>query len=219
MSILIKRQKRISKHLTIISTLPFAIILIQGCGSSVFKGDTDGYLKNVIVIVSDDHTTKALGCYGNRIIHTPNLDRLASEGIRFTNAYANAPLCSASRQSLLTGKYPHATGVTLLTTPFRDEGKVTIAEILREKGLKTGIVGKTHFNNYMDSIPPSIFRLDTRGSINRKIYHCRKAALKIINGYRRFSRTFQRKIKGGSLPPIIPLLNTWIQMSVWSSMH
>jgi arylsulfatase A-like enzyme len=110
--------------------------------------------KNVIVLVGDDHTVNALGCYGNDIIRTPNLDRIAANGVRFTNAYSNAPLCSASRQSLLTGKLPHASGVTLLRTPFRDETNITIAEHLRDRGFRTAIIGKTHFNNFMDSIPP-----------------------------------------------------------------
>ncbi len=119
--------------------------------SALYSGDP---VQNVIVIIGDDHSTKVLGSYGNKIIRTPNLDKLASGGIQFSNAYANAPLCSASRQSILTGKYPHSTGVTLLRTPFRDEGNTTVAEILREEGFRTAIIGKSHFNNYMDSVPP-----------------------------------------------------------------
>lgn len=112
-------------------------------------------MRNVIVLVGDDHTTKALGCYGNDIIRTPNIDRLAEKSVRFVNAYSNAPLCSASRQSLLTAKYPHATGVTLLTTPFQDEGNLTIAEVLMQHNYATAAVGKTHFNNYGEKIPPN----------------------------------------------------------------
>ncbi|NQT24583.1 sulfatase-like hydrolase/transferase [candidate division KSB1 bacterium] len=104
-------------------------------------------LKNVIVIIGDDHAAGVLGCYGNPLIQTPNLDRMAKKGIRFTHAYAQAPVCSASRQSLLTGKYPHATGVTLLTTSFPDESNVTIPEHLKQFGFKTAVIGKTHFNN------------------------------------------------------------------------
>ena len=134
----------------------FALLTLFAGACNSFKTGkhSNNFLQNVIVVIGDDHTTKALGCYGNSMIRTPNLDRLASEGILFTNAYSNAPLCSASRQSILTGKYPHSTGVTLLQSPFKDDENKTIAEILRENGFKTGIVGKTHFNNYMDSIPP-----------------------------------------------------------------
>lgn len=116
-------------------------ILNSGCGSPSDK------LENVIVIIGDDHTPGVVGCYGNKVINTPNIDRMAKKGVRFKHAYAQAPVCSASRQSLLTGKYPHATGVTLLRTSFPDEGNVTIPEHLREYGFKTAMVGKTHFNN------------------------------------------------------------------------
>ncbi len=120
-----------------------------GLGSTLFckSGSwASGTLSNVVCIIGDDHAAHVLGCYGNGIIRTPNLDRLASRGVRFTHAYANAPLCSASRQSLLTGKYPHACGVTLLRTSF-PENQITIAEHLQQYGFKTGVVGKTHFNN------------------------------------------------------------------------
>jgi arylsulfatase A-like enzyme len=104
--------------------------------------------KNVVVILADDHALGVTGIYDNDIIRTPSIDRLASEGITFTRAYCNSPICSASRQSLLTGKYPHATGVNLLFTPFPDEQNITIAEHLRDQGYQTAIVGKTHWNNW-----------------------------------------------------------------------
>ncbi len=132
--------------LSLILTLAFFIVSCDR-SSSVTE------ITNVIVIVGDDHAANAVGCYGNEIIRTPNIDRLASSGIRFENAYSNAPVCSASRQSILTGKYPHATGVTLLTTPFPDEGNITIAEYLRDRGYETGVVGKTHFNNRTHPLP------------------------------------------------------------------
>jgi len=65
---------------------------------------------NIVVIVSDDHGSRDAGCYGNTAIQTPNIDYLASEGVRFTNAYCTTPSCSASRSVILTGLYNHATG-------------------------------------------------------------------------------------------------------------
>lgn len=106
-------------------------------------------IKNVVVILADDHALKVTGTYGNKIIQTPNIDRLAEEGVLFTHAYCNSPICSASRQSLLTGKYPHATGVNLLFTPFPDKGNVTVAEYLKDFGYETALIGKTHFNNWL----------------------------------------------------------------------
>lgn len=104
--------------------------------------------KNVVVIVGDDHASTVLGAYGNALINTPNLDRLAENGTLFLNAYANSPLCSASRQSILTGKYPHATGVNLLFTPFNDKTNTTIAEHLKDNDFATALIGKQHFNTW-----------------------------------------------------------------------
>ncbi|NOY59053.1 MAG: sulfatase-like hydrolase/transferase, partial [Calditrichaeota bacterium] len=118
--------------------------------------------RNVVVLVSDDHATTVLGCYGNTIIRTPNLDRMARTGVRFVNAFASAPVCNASRQSVLTGKYPHADGVTLLETPFPAD-QLTLAEHLKKYGFKTAVVGKTHFYNDL----PHGFEV----MIGRKDYH------------------------------------------------
>lgn len=101
-------------------------------------------IRNVVVIMGDDHSPSVLGAYGNEIVRTPNLDRLAADGIRFDAAYTNSPVCTPSRQSLLTGLFPHATGVTLLSTPLSPD-TLTVAEHLRALGFRTGAVGKMHF--------------------------------------------------------------------------
>jgi arylsulfatase A-like enzyme len=103
-------------------------------------------IRNVLFIMGDDHSADVLGCYGNRMIRTPNLDRLASQGFRFTRAYTNSPVCTPSRQSIITGKLPHAAGVTLLQTALADEQE-TIAEHLKRFGFATGAIGKMHFNS------------------------------------------------------------------------
>jgi len=116
-------------------------------------------LRNILFIIGDDHAATVLGCYKNSIIRTPNLDRLAAKGVMFTNAFANAPVCNASRQSILTGKYPHAAGVTLLRTPFPEE-QITIAEHLKQFDFRTGAIGKMHFNN---SLPHGFdYRIDAK---------------------------------------------------------
>lgn len=130
--------------------------------------------QNVIVLLADDHALKVTGAYGNDLIRTPSIDRLADQGVTFNRAYCNAPICSASRQSLLTGKYPHATGVNLLFTPFPDEGNITIAEHLREQNYETALIGKTHFNNwvwsslYQDGLPDHGFDLLVEGGDYRQ---------------------------------------------------
>lgn len=111
------------------------------------KMQPDPAFRNVIVIVADDHTKKAMG--NHPLINTPNLDRLASESLVFKRAYCNSPICSPSRQSMLTGKYPHATGVTLLFTPFADGPNTTVAEHLKGFGFATALYGKSHFNEWI----------------------------------------------------------------------
>jgi choline-sulfatase len=101
---------------------------------------------NVLWIVADDHAPYVCGAYGNKIVRTPNLDRLASEGVRFDRAYCNSPVCTASRQSFLCGRYPRTLGVTLLQTPL-PEGEPTLATRLRAAGYDTAAIGKMHFNS------------------------------------------------------------------------
>ena len=74
--------------------------------------------KNLVFIMSDEHTRSVLGCYGNRVVHTPNLDRLAAEGTRFTNAYTPSPVCVSARASLATGRWVHDTGAWSSAEPY-----------------------------------------------------------------------------------------------------
>lgn len=101
---------------------------------------------NVLWLVADDHAAYVTGCYGNTKVRTPNLDALAASGMRFDRAYCNAPVCTASRQSFLTGRYPRSVGVTLLGTPL-SESEVTLAEMLGDAGYDTASFGKMHFNS------------------------------------------------------------------------
>lgn len=101
---------------------------------------------NVVLIVGDDHRNEACGAYGGRLAQTPNLDRLAASGVRFDRAYANSPMCTSSRQSFLTGRYPHSVGVTLLRHVLGDEIH-TLADRLGQVGYRTGAFGKMHFNS------------------------------------------------------------------------
>jgi arylsulfatase A-like enzyme len=101
---------------------------------------------NVLWICGDDHAPYVIGAYGNRQVRTPNLDKLASQGMRFDRAYCNSPVCTASRQSFLTGRYPRTIGVTQLKTPLPDR-EVTLAELLKQAGYDTAAIGKMHFNS------------------------------------------------------------------------
>lgn len=101
---------------------------------------------NVLIICGDDHAPYVMGAYGNTRVRTPNLDRLASQGMRFDRAYCNSPVCTASRQSLLTGRYPSTIGVTQLATAL-PASETTLAEMLASAGYRTGALGKMHFNS------------------------------------------------------------------------
>lgn len=101
---------------------------------------------NVLWICGDDHAPYVMGAYGNRQVRTPHLDQLAAQGMRFDRAYCNSPVCTASRQSFLTGRYPRTIGVTQLKTAL-PEREATLAEILKEAGYDTAAIGKMHFNS------------------------------------------------------------------------
>ncbi len=103
---------------------------------------------NVLWIIADDHAAHAVGVYGNKQVRTPNLDRLAGDGLRFERAYCNAPVCTASRQSFLTGRYPRSVGVTVLKTPLAD-GTTTMAHLMGKAGYDTAALGKMHFNSQL----------------------------------------------------------------------
>ncbi|MBT6147204.1 MAG: sulfatase-like hydrolase/transferase, partial [Gemmatimonadetes bacterium] len=98
---------------------------------------------NIVYIMSDDHASHAMSCYGSRINRTPNLDRLADEGMRFDNCFCTNGICTPSRAAILTGTYNHVNGVTTLATHM-DNRLLTYPILLREAGYQTAIFGKWH---------------------------------------------------------------------------
>ncbi len=101
---------------------------------------------NILWISADDLAAYPLGCYGNRLAKTPNIDAFAKSGMRFDRAYCNSPVCTASRQSFLTGRYPRSLGVTQLRSVL-PRGTPTLATMLKAAGYDTAAVGKMHFNS------------------------------------------------------------------------
>ena len=113
---------------------------------------------NVIIIYTDDQGSIDLGSYGASDIYTPNIDKLAKEGTRFTQAYVAAPVCAPSRAALLTGKYPQNAGVISNTShvPGSDgmpNEQYTIAELFKDQGYKTGHIGKWHLGMSTETSP------------------------------------------------------------------
>lgn len=113
---------------------------------------------NFIVIYADDLGYGDLGCYGSDVIKTPHLDRLASEGVQFTQWYSSSPVCSPSRAGLLTGRYPARAGITQIIrgkrgTPGLPPTEVTLATALKTVGYNTAIFGKWHLGSKAENHP------------------------------------------------------------------
>jgi arylsulfatase A-like enzyme len=102
---------------------------------------------NIILFIADDVSWNDLGCYGNLDVKTPNIDQLASHGIRFENFFLTASSCSPSRNSIITGRYPHNTGACELHTEPPIE-MISFPEILKQNGYYTGHSGKFHMGKY-----------------------------------------------------------------------
>ena len=98
---------------------------------------------NIILIIADDLGWNDLGCYGNPVVRTPHIDRLAKEGIKFNNVFVTASSCSPSRSSIITGRYPHNTGAAELHTPLPAH-MTFFPEILKKNGYYTAQAGKWH---------------------------------------------------------------------------
>jgi arylsulfatase A-like enzyme len=133
-----------------------AALAVPGCagfGSKALKRPKKKL--NFVFFLIDDLGWTDLGCYGSSFYETPNIDRLASEGMRFTEAYAACPVCSPTRGSIMAGKYPARLGITQWIggsqkpTEYADRlelEEVTIAEVLKGQGYATGFVGKWHLS-------------------------------------------------------------------------
>jgi len=151
-------------NLKSIITISASTIAVVPLAAGIISGKHEKQKPNVIFILLDDFGYMDLGCYGSKYYETPNIDRLARQGIRFTDAYAVCPVSSPTRACIMTGRYPVKTGITdwipgrqatksgspsdkLIALPFKlqlDPGEVTIAEVLKKNGYRTMISGKWH---------------------------------------------------------------------------
>ncbi len=98
---------------------------------------------NIVLIIADDVSWNDFGCYGNEVVKTPNIDRLAREGLRFDNVYVTASSCSPSRCSIISGKYPHSNGAAELHTPLPGT-EIPFPLLLRQNNYYTAQAGKWH---------------------------------------------------------------------------
>jgi arylsulfatase A-like enzyme len=101
---------------------------------------------NILFIMSDDHAYQAISAYGSQLIETPNIDRIAEEGLLFTNACVSNSICAPSRATILTGKHTHINGKIDNKMPF-DTTQVTFPQLFQNAGYQTAMFGKLHFGN------------------------------------------------------------------------
>ncbi len=132
-----------------------AATLAQGTGRGSARAEAPG--PNIVIIVADDLGYGDLGCYGHPTIATPHLDRMATEGLKFTQFYAGSSVCTPSRAALLTGRYPIRSGLTRVLIPNSTGGlpdrEYTLAEALKDRGYSTACVGKWHLGSQRRYLP------------------------------------------------------------------
>jgi arylsulfatase len=141
-------------------TSPHASLLVLSLlTASAWSADDPPAVRppNVVIVFTDDQGYGDLSCFGSTDIPTPNIDRLAEEGMRFTNFYVSQPVCSASRSSLLTGCYANRVGISGALVPSTRHGldpdETTIAEVVKPLGYATACFGKWHLGHLRPFVP------------------------------------------------------------------
>jgi len=125
--------------------LVFYLLFAFSCGrENLSKKETKR--PNIVFIMSDDHAYQAISAYSDKLIQTPNIDRIAKEGMLFTNASVTNSICAPSRAVILTGKHSHLNGKIDNRMPF-DTTNVTFPQLLQKSGYQTAMFGKLHFGN------------------------------------------------------------------------
>lgn len=137
-----------------------AVVVLLGVLGTALGWAQDAERPNFVLIFADDLGYGDLGSYGHPSFQTPHLDQMAAEGVRFTDFYVPMPFCAPSRASILTGRYPFRHGI--VGNPAPDSGvneyglaagEVTIAEVLRERGYATSMIGKWHLGHLPEYLP------------------------------------------------------------------
>lgn len=122
--------------------LPLGALAVAGCAPD----GPEQKRPNVIVIMTDDHTCQAMSCYGSQLVDTPNLDRIALEGMRMDHCYVPNAISGPSRACIITGKFSHVNGFTDNSRTF-DGDQQTFPKLLHDAGYQTAMIGKWHLNS------------------------------------------------------------------------
>jgi arylsulfatase A len=182
--------------------LLFVTATLAGCSANKQPGNQAAGKQppNVIYILADDLGYAELGTYGNTFNETPHLDQLAAEGLRFTSAYAAAPVCSPYRAALMAGQYPARLGITDYLRPdaagHLDTAEVTLAEMFQANGYRTGIVGKWHLSGYRNHHAPEETLPDQHGFGEVLISENRGIANGTYFHPYHFNREIEKKLAG-----------------------
>ncbi len=143
-------------HLSLKYLFLFSLPILFSCSPEP-QESTQRELPNIVYIFTDDLGYGDVGCFGATDIKTPNINRIAAEGIRFSNFLSASPVCSPSRAGLLTGRMPQRMGINSVFFPESFTGmapeEITIAEVLKEKGYQTAHVGKWHLGHMQQYLP------------------------------------------------------------------
>ncbi len=125
----------------------WGLILLSSCVEDSTKPDEERHKRpNILFIMSDDHAYQAISAYSDHLIQTPHIDRIAKQGMLFTNASVTNSICAPSRATILTGKHTHLNGKIDNMMPF-DTTNVTFPQLMQQSGYQTAMFGKLHFGN------------------------------------------------------------------------
>ncbi len=133
-------MKAISRREMLLASLAGLSLAASSC-----KPAAGAKRPNILFIMTDDHSSNAIGCYGSKVNETPHMDRLASEGMRMDRVFATNSICTPSRATILTGKYSHLNGVPVFNR--FDGSQQTVAKLLQRAGYYTAMIGKWHLGS------------------------------------------------------------------------
>ncbi len=158
-------------------------VLFISCSGSTDvkpKKESEDQRPNILFIMSDDHAYQAISAYGSQLLETPNIDRLADEGLLFTNACVSNSICAPSRATILTGKHTHINGKIDNIMPF-DTTQVTFPQLFQKAGYQTAMFGKLHFGNNPKGVDDFLILPGQGNYINPKLIG--PAGDTVITGY------------------------------------